>query len=101
MSESKYRGDPRELAIFERLLPQSGMFLVDERPGKDSSVIYRSRNNEIEAAYIKRHRPSQSKPDFSVYIEGDYWGNMNGKLFEDVPALAYALKKRGLTQVEF
>jgi hypothetical protein len=101
MNESKYRGDPQDYAAFVTLLPEKSMFLIDQRPNKDVSVVYRSRSNEIEIAYIKRHQPSHSKPDFSVYIEGDYWGSLNGKLFEDIPALAYALKKRGLTQVEF
>lgn len=101
MSEDKQWGDPRDCAVFEKLLSEKNMFLIDERPNKDLSVVYRSRNNQIETASIKRHQPSQSKPDFSVFIEGDYWGSMNGRLFEDVPALAYALKKRGLTQVEF
>ncbi|CAI9006592.1 MULTISPECIES: hypothetical protein [Pseudomonas] len=101
MNEGQYRGDPQDFAVFERLLPQKSMFLIDKRPTKDLSVVYRSRNNEIEMAYIKRHQPSHAKPDFSVFIEGSYWGSLNGKLFDDIPALAYALKKRGLTQVEF
>lgn len=98
---NEYSGNPYGDAFFEELLPRPSMFLVDNRPVADLNITYRSRDNKIERAYIKRLQANQWKPEFKVCIEGDYWGSLNGKLFDDVPALVHALRKRGLTQVEF
>ncbi|VVP80347.1 hypothetical protein [Pseudomonas fluorescens] len=97
----KYNGDPRDYARFLELLPEKSMFLIDQRSNKDLKIVYRASNNEIEWALIRGHQASQLKPEFKVFIEGDFWGSLNGKLFDDIPALAHALRKRGLTQVEF
>jgi hypothetical protein len=100
-SSKQYAGNPDDLIIFEKLLPEEGMFLFDQRAGKDGAIIYRSRSKQIEATSIKRHQANQWKPQFQVFIEGDNWGYLNAKLFDDMPALADALRKRGLKQVEF
>ncbi|VVP82711.1 hypothetical protein PS918_02458 [Pseudomonas fluorescens] len=102
MSESKHWGDPIEFAAFEKLLSEKSMFLIDERPKVDASVVYRCRKcNQVEKTYVKRHQANQWKPEFKVFVEGDYWGSLNKKLFDDIPALAQALRERGLTQVGF
>jgi hypothetical protein len=98
---AQYNVNPDDFALFLKLLPQKHMFLVDVRPNKDHKVVHRTMNNEILITAIRRHQPSPWKPEFSVFITGDNWGSLNGRLFEGVPALAYAIQKRGLTQVEF
>jgi hypothetical protein len=97
--ENKYSTNPDVFAIFEKALPRQAMFLIDSVLTKDLKVVYRSRSDEIEYAFIKRHQyPWQ--PDFKVFIEGENWGSLNRQLFDDLPALAAALRKRGLEQVE-
>ncbi len=98
--QNKYHTDPEVFATFEEALPRPAMFLMDSVLTRDAKVVYRSRSGEIEYAYIRRHQENQWKPDFKVFIEGDYWGSLNKKLFDDVSALAAALRKRGLEQVE-
>jgi hypothetical protein len=98
---NQYTDSSKDFDLFVKLLPEQLMFLIDVRPDRDHKVVHRSTNNEILITYIRRHQPSQWKPDFKVYIEGENWGDLNKKLFDDVAALAYALQKRGLKQVEF
>jgi hypothetical protein len=97
----QYNGDPDDFDLFVKLLPEKLMFLIDVRPDKDHKVVHRSTNDEILITYIRRHRPNQWKPEFKVFIEGENWGDLNKRLFDDVTALAYAIKKRGLRQVGF
>lgn len=97
---TQYNGNPDDLALFVKLLPEESMFLIDLRPKKDHKVVHRS-NGEILFTLIRRHQPSPSKPDFKVFIVGANWGSLNGTLFEDVAELAYAIQKRGLQQVAF
>jgi hypothetical protein len=96
-----YNGNADDFDLFVKLLPEKLMFLIDVRPNKDHKVVHRSTNDEILITYIRRHRPSQWKPEFKVFIEGENWGSLNNALFDDVAALAHAIKKRGLRQVEF
>lgn len=98
---AQYDVNPDDFALFAKLLPQKLMFLMDLRPGKDHKVVHRSANDEILITFIRRHQPSAWKPEFKVFIEGENWGSLNGTLFDDVAALAYAIQKRGLQQVEF
>lgn len=100
-TSNQYTNSTNDSELFAKLLPEQLMFLIDVRPRKDHKVVHRSTRDEILVTYIRRHQPSQWKPDFKVYIEGDNWGDLNKKLFEDVSALAYAIQKRGLKQVEF
>ena len=95
-----YNVNSDDFALFVKLLPQKLMFLVDIRPDRDHKVVHRS-YGEILFTLIRRHQPSPSKPDFKVFIVGANWGSLNGTLFEDVAALAYAIQKRGLQQVAF
>lgn len=102
MEESnEYVGNPHDYVLFVELLPEKGMFLVDKRLNKDLCVVYRSRDNTIERAFIKRYQANPGKSEFKISIEGAYWGSLNGKLFDDIPALVHALSKRGLTHVDF
>lgn len=94
-------GDPDDYIVFDKLLSEKSMFLIDARSAYDPTVVYRSRDNIIEQVAVKRHRPNQWQPEFKIFIEGDYWGSLNGKLFDDIDELAKALVKRGLAQVEF
>jgi acetylornithine deacetylase/succinyl-diaminopimelate desuccinylase-like protein len=98
---NSYNGNPVDFDLFVKLLPEKLMFLIDVRPNKDHKVVHRSTNDELLITYIRRHRPSQWKPEFKVFIEGESWGSLNKALFDDVAALAHAIKKRGLRQVEF
>ncbi|VVO71184.1 hypothetical protein [Pseudomonas fluorescens] len=98
---AQYNVNPDDFALFVKLLPQKLMFLVDSRPDRDHKVVHRSANDEILITFIRRHQPSAWKPEFKVFIEGENWGSLNGTLFDDVAALAYAIQKRGLQQVEF
>ncbi|RON33787.1 hypothetical protein [Pseudomonas brassicacearum] len=98
---TQYNGNPDDFALFVKLLPEKLMFLIDVRPNKDHKVVHRSTNDEILMTHIRRHQPSQWKPEFKVFIEGENWGSLNKTLFDDVSALAYAIRKRGLEQVEF
>jgi hypothetical protein len=98
---AQYNGSSDDFALFVKLLPEKLMFLVDVRQGKDHQIVHRSTNNEILFTYIKSHQPSQWKPEVKVFITGENWGSLNGRLFDDVSALAYAIQKRGLKQVEF
>jgi hypothetical protein len=98
--ENKYSTNPDVFAIFEKALPRQAMFLIDSVLTKDLKVVYRSRANEIEYAFIKRHQKDPRRPDFKIFIKGENWGSLDGQLFDDLPALAAALRKRGLEQVE-
>jgi len=98
---NKYNGNPDDFDLFVRLLPETLMFLIDVRPDRDHKVVHRSTDDEILITCIRRHRASQWKPEVKVFIEGENWGSLNKALFDDVAALAYAIKKRGLRQVEF
>lgn len=98
--ENKYSTNPDVFAIFEKALPRQAMFLIDSVLTKELKVVYRSRSGEIEYAFIKRHQKDQWQPDFKVFIIGEDWGSLSGRLFDDLPALAAALRKRGLEQVE-
>lgn len=100
LKSNKYNTNPDVFAIFEKVLPKPSMFLIDDRLTHDLKVVYRSRSGDIEYAFIKHHQKDQWAPDFKYFIEGEYWGSLNKKLFDDVPALAAALRKRGLEQVE-
>lgn len=100
LKSNKYNTHPDVFALFEKALPRPSMFLIDSVLTKDLKVVYRSRSGDIEYAAIKRHQKNHSMPEFKIFIEGDYWGSLNGKLFDDLPALAAALRKRGLEQVE-
>lgn len=97
---NKYNTNPDVFAIFEKALPKPSMFLIDNRLTQDLKVVYRSQSGDIEYAFIKHHQKNQWEVDIKYFIEGAYWGSLNRKLFDDVPALAAALRKRGLEQVE-
>jgi hypothetical protein len=98
--QKKYNTHPEVFAIFEKALPRPAMFLIDGVLTGDLKVVYRSQSGEIEYTFIERYQKNQWQPDFKVFIEGEYWGRLNGQLFDDLPALAAALRKRGLEQVE-
>lgn len=100
LKSNKYNTNPDVFAIFEKSLPQPSMFLIDGVLTHDLKVVYRSRSGDIEYAFIKHHQKNQWEPDVKYFIEGEYWGSLNKKLFDDVPALAAGLRKRGLEQVE-
>lgn len=100
LKSNKYNTNPDVFAIFEKVLPRPSMFLIDGELTHDLKVVYRSRSGDIEYAFIKRHQKNQWVPDIKYFIEGEYWGSLNKKLFDDVPALAVALRARGLEQVE-
>lgn len=97
---NKYSTNPDVFAIFEKALPKPSMFLIDNLLTHDLKVVYRSRAGDIEYAFIHHHQKNQWVPDIKYFIEGEYWGNLNKTLFDDVPALAAALRKRGLEQIE-
>ncbi|MFW0753742.1 hypothetical protein ACN1C3_03170 [Pseudomonas sp. H11T01] len=98
--QNKYSTHPEVFAIFEKALPRPSMFLIDSVLTKDLKVVYRSRSGEIEYAFIKSYQKNQWAPDVKFFIKGDDWGSLSGKLFDDLSALAEALRKRGLEQVE-
>lgn len=96
-----YQINPDLLAAFEKALPKQGLFLIDDVPNRDLKVVSRSRDDDIEFTLIRTHRKSQWKPDFKIFIEGARWGSLNGRLFDELPDLVAALRKRGLQYVEF
>lgn len=98
--ENPYGTDPDVFALFEKALPKQGMFLIDEVLTRDLKVVLRSRDDQIEYSFIKSYGKTPGQVDVKVFIEGSRWGNLNGRLFDDVTALAEALCKRGLKQVK-
>ncbi|VVO04233.1 hypothetical protein [Pseudomonas fluorescens] len=100
LESNKYNTNEDVFPIFEKALPRPSMFLIDSVLTHDPKVVYRSRSGDLEYTYIRYHRKNEWESDIKIFIEGEYWGSLNRKLFDDVPALAAALRKRGLEQVE-
>lgn len=98
--ENPYGTDPVVFALFEQALPKQGMFLIDDLLTRDLKVVSRSRDDQIEYSFIRSYGKTPGQADVKVFIEGSRWGDLNGHLFDDVTALAAALRKRGLQQVQ-
>lgn len=98
--ENPYGTDPVVFALFEQALPKQGMFLIDDLLTRDLKVVSRSRDDQIEYSFIRSYGKTPGQSDVKVFIEGSRWGDLNGSLFDDVTALAAALRNRGLQQVQ-
>ncbi|NBB32737.1 hypothetical protein Q1W70_20390 [Pseudomonas kielensis] len=95
-----YNTDPDVFALFEKALPKQGMFLIDDVLTRDLKVVSRSRDDQIEYSFIKSYGKNPGQVDFKVFIEGSRWGDLNGRLFDDISGLVAALRSRGLQHVQ-